>query len=569
MRYHALATDYDGTLARQGQVDEHTLAALRKLRASGRRLIMVTGRELDDLARVFSHFELFDRVVAENGAVLYTPATREERLLAESPSEDLVAILKKRGVSRISVGRSVIATWRPHEVTVLKTISELGLELQVIFNKDAVMILPSGVNKASGLRAALKEMKLSTHNVVGIGDAENDHAFLHCCACAVAVANALPIVKERADFVTSADHGAGVAELIDMILADDLAGLDPRLTRHHVLLGRTEDGTEVRVKPYESVLIAGTSGAGKSTMATGLLERLAELGYQFCIIDPEGDYTTFEKAIVLGDPHRPPNINEILKVLEQPDENVAVNMIGLALEHRVGFFASLLPHLEQMRSKTGRPHWLVLDEAHHLLPALSDSASATLNQDLSGFLFITVHPEHVSRTVLSGVALIVVIGKSPAKTIQRACQSLDEPPPPVSDRELKAGEGLVWRRGTGESPIWFRSEPPRTEMRRHQRKYTEGQLEPDKCFYFRGPDGKLNLKAHNLSLFLQIADGLDDETWLYHLKRGDYSQWLRNSLQDESLASEVEKIEKEGETEPRRSREQIRARIEERYTLPA
>ncbi|HXK62578.1 MAG TPA: phosphoglycolate phosphatase, partial [Acidobacteriota bacterium] len=227
------------------------------------------------------------------------------------------------------------------------------------------------------------------------------------------------------------------------------------------------------------------------------------------------------------------------------------------------------PHLEQMRSKTGRPHWLVLDEAHHLLPALSDSASATLNQDLSGFLFITVHPEHVSRTVLSGVALIVVIGKSPAKTIQRACQSLDEPPPPVSDRELKAGEGLVWRRGTGESPIWFRSEPPRTEMRRHQRKYTEGQLEPDKCFYFRGPDGKLNLKAHNLSLFLQIADGLDDETWLYHLKRGDYSQWLRNSLQDESLASEVEKIEKEGETEPRRSREQIRARIEERYTLPA
>ncbi|RPI28433.1 MAG: HAD-IIB family hydrolase, partial [Acidobacteria bacterium] len=379
MRYHALATDYDGTLAKDGQVEESTLDALQRLRASGRRLIMVTGRELDDLARVFSHFELFEAIVGENGAVLFLPKTREERRLAESPPQEFVDLLRKRGVGPMSVGKSIVATWRPHEVTVLKTIRELGLELQVIFNKNAVMVLPTGVNKATGLTVALREIKLSPHNVVGIGDAENDHAFLRCCACAAAVANALPTVKERADIVTARARGAGVVELIDMTLADDLEQIEPRLTRHHVLLGWTGKDQEIRIKPYdESILITGTSGGGKSTMATGLLERLAEQGYQFCIVDPEGDYTTFEKAIVLGDPQRPPNISELMKVLEHPEENVSVNMIGLALEHRVGFFASLLPHLEEMRSKTGRPHWLVLDEAHHLLPAPSGTVSTAV-----------------------------------------------------------------------------------------------------------------------------------------------------------------------------------------------
>src|SRR5262245_16840716 len=299
MRYHAVACDYDGTLAHNGRVNDETVAALERLRGSGRRLVMMTGRELDDLRQNFSRLDLFDQVVAENGALLHCPKERKEKALAGPPREDFVRLLGERGVGPISVGHSIVATWEPHETRVLQTIRDLGLELQVIFNKGAVMILPSGVNKATGLKVALDELGLSPHNTVGVGDAENDHAFLSLCECAVAVANALPAIKDVADVVTRGDHGAGVIELIDAMLRDDLRELEPKLTRHNILLGARANGEELRVQPYGiNILIAGTSGSGKSTLASGFLERLVESNYQFCIVDPEGDYSGFEGAVV-------------------------------------------------------------------------------------------------------------------------------------------------------------------------------------------------------------------------------------------------------------------------------
>jgi hydroxymethylpyrimidine pyrophosphatase-like HAD family hydrolase len=178
----------------------------------------VTGRQLEDLQRVFPHLDLFDRVVAENGALLYRP-DRTERILGEPPPPRLIEELGRRGVKPLAVGRVIVATSRPHETTVLETIRELGLQLQLSLNKGAVMVLPSGVDKASGLRIALEELRISAHNTVGVGDAENDQAFLALCGYSVAVANALPGVKQRADYVTRADHGAGVVELIDRLLA--------------------------------------------------------------------------------------------------------------------------------------------------------------------------------------------------------------------------------------------------------------------------------------------------------------------------------------------------------------
>ncbi len=222
MRYLALACDYDGTLALDGRVDERTLAALRRLRESGRRLLLVTGRQVDDLLDTFPHVDLFERVVAENGAVLYRPASGEEKPLADRPPEAFITALRMRGVDPISAGRVIVATWHPHETTVVDAIHELGLELQVILNKGAVMVLPSGVNKAFGLNAALNELGISAGNTVGVGDAENDYAFLSVCGFSVAVANALPWIKERVDWVTSGDHGAGVTEVIDKLIASDL-----------------------------------------------------------------------------------------------------------------------------------------------------------------------------------------------------------------------------------------------------------------------------------------------------------------------------------------------------------
>ncbi|HLX44000.1 MAG TPA: HAD family hydrolase [Bryobacteraceae bacterium] len=227
MRLNALASDYDGTLAHDGVVEESTLRALETFRSSGRKLILVTGRELADLAKVFSRFDLFDRIVAENGAVLFTPATEETRVLAEPPKSEFITALKSRGVRPISVGDVIVATREPNETAVLEVIRDLGLELQVIFNKGAVMVLPSGVNKVSGLKAALAEMDLAESNVAGVGDAENDHAFLHFCGFSAAVANALPSVKGTANLTTRASHGAGVVELIEMILNGELANYAP------------------------------------------------------------------------------------------------------------------------------------------------------------------------------------------------------------------------------------------------------------------------------------------------------------------------------------------------------
>jgi len=232
MRYLALASDYDGTLATEGRVAAETCAALQRLLASGRKLLLVTGRELEDLLEVFPHVNLCEWVVAENGAVLYRPATREIILLGSPPPAEFLYMLQARGIAPLATGHVIVATREPHENAVLDIIRDLGLELQVIFNKGAVMILPSGLNKATGLQAALRQMGLSPHNVVGVGDAENDHAFLGLCACAVAVAGALRLVKERADIVTHGDNGAGVVEIIDALVADDLRTYAPRLARH-------------------------------------------------------------------------------------------------------------------------------------------------------------------------------------------------------------------------------------------------------------------------------------------------------------------------------------------------
>ena len=164
MRYLALACDYDGTLAWDGQIAASTVAALLALRDSGRKTLLVTGRELADLMTLLPDLDLFDRIVAENGAMLYRPASKEERTLADPPPEAFVAELIRRRVAPLSVGRVIVATSEPNETVVLDVIRELGLERQVIFNKGALMILPSGMNKATGLAAALDELGLSPHN---------------------------------------------------------------------------------------------------------------------------------------------------------------------------------------------------------------------------------------------------------------------------------------------------------------------------------------------------------------------------------------------------------------------
>src|SRR6185312_4031073 len=240
MRYHVLATDYDGTIALHGKVDNETIKALQQCKASSRKLVLVTGRELDELLTIFPEYKLFDLVVAENGALLFDPASKQEILLGEKPPDNFINELKQRNVSPLSVGRVIVATREPYEATLLQAIHTAGIEYQVIFNKGAVMVLPPGVNKAAGLQAALDQLKISMHNVVAIGDAENDQAMFRVAECSAAVANALDSIKKEATIVTQKDHGAGVAELIDSLIENDLASADEQLTQSRLVIGKRD-----------------------------------------------------------------------------------------------------------------------------------------------------------------------------------------------------------------------------------------------------------------------------------------------------------------------------------------
>lgn len=571
MQFIAVATDYDGTLADGGgRVSERTVSAIERLVASGRKLIVVTGRILDELLAVFPQADLCAGIVAENGAVLYWPSTRERHVLGTPVPDRLVNALAAKGVAPLSVGESIAATVRPHEVGALEAIRDVGLEHQVVFNRESVMILPPGINKATGLKAALKTLRLSPHNVVAVGDSENDHALLQAGECAVAVGNAVPTLKEIADWVTGGHAGQGIGELIEELLRDDLATVTSQSGRRRILVGSRSDGSTVSITPAgENLLIAGSSGSGKSTLANGVLERLTQSGYQVVVIDPEGDYESFDGAIVFGHAQRGPTVAEIVSALDSPEAQIVVNLVGLPLQDRPAFFLGLLPRLQEWRAKTGRPHRILVDETHHLLPPEWQPAPTVWTEHMTGMVFVTVHPEHVSPLVLRGIDVAVALGESPAGTLQAFAGRAGFVFPGAARTELDAGEAMVWRGQPDEQAVAFKMAPCEGDRRRHRRKYAEGELPPDRSFYFRGADGLLNLRAQNLMLFRQLAAGVDDATWLFHLRQGDYSRWIEQAIKDPSLAHAVQRVEKAARISAEDSRRRVVQAIEERYTLPA
>src|SRR3954468_6189076 len=125
MHYVALASDYDGTLACDSHVSDKTLAGIRRLKASGRKFILVTGREVPELQSVFPDYKLCDAIVAENGALLVWPNEGREEVLGEPPSEAFLTEVVHLGIKPFSVGKVIFATWRPHENAVLDIIQRL------------------------------------------------------------------------------------------------------------------------------------------------------------------------------------------------------------------------------------------------------------------------------------------------------------------------------------------------------------------------------------------------------------------------------------------------------------
>jgi hydroxymethylpyrimidine pyrophosphatase-like HAD family hydrolase/energy-coupling factor transporter ATP-binding protein EcfA2 len=572
---HVFATDYDGTIAEGNHVSDATARALERVRTTGRKLLLVTGRMLPDLQGVCPDLDrMFDAVIAENGALVYFPERREVRTLGDPPEPALVEALERHGVP-FTLGSAILATDAPFAEAALAAIQETGVERTLVFNKGALMLLPGGVTKGTGLIAALAALELSPRNMVGIGDAENDHAFLSMCECAVAVADAVPALRERADYVTRGMAAQGTVEFIEEHLLNDLVDIVPRLARHHLPLGEGGDGATVAVPAHGTrLLIIGPSGSGKSTLTGVLAERVLESERSLLLIDPEGDYRTLAElpgVVVFGGKGEQalPTPEEVDQLLRQPRTSLVLDLSAMGLAEKVAYATKVLAVVAAVRSATGLPHWLVIDEAHHVLPAQSSPAADLVRPGAEGLAMITLDAAELAPAVrslpnvIASTELTAFQGGVRAVLAARADRagalSLDGP-------ALERGEAaLAWLEPTPRA-VRFRVSRRRVHHRRHLRKYTEGELPPERSFFFRGPANALNLRAANLVRFAELAEGVDEATWAHHLGAGEYSAWVRQMIKDPELADEIATIETAGAPSGE-SRRQVLERVRARYAV--
>jgi HAD superfamily hydrolase (TIGR01484 family) len=452
MRLLAVASDYDGTLASDGKVSDFIIQELENFRSTGHRLILVTGRILVDLMSVFPRIDLFDMVVAENGALIYRPSDGWKGYTSKKIPKHFIDELKRRGVDPLEEGEVIVATREPNENLVLNTIRDLGLELDLIFNKGAVMILPAGINKGSGLNIALKEMRMSRHNVVAIGDAENDHAFLQMCEGAAAVANALTSIKERSDLVMPSGHGTGVLELMQLMKTDQLDSMLLPLSRRRLIIGAASNGNSIGMPAFgPNLIIVGPDSIDKTILVEGIVKQLIEQRYQFCLFVTDGRYEDLEGPIQNGGDSRSPDPEEIIKNLEQPECSIVVNLSGLSQEMRQFFLSRLLPGLYDLQRRYGRPHHLLIDDAHLLVPSDSDLGDWRWQY---GAVFITAQPKGIATSALRSVDILISHGDNVCQSAFQFAEAVDIERPSIEHIQGKS-RALLWNLKNQSLPVEF------------------------------------------------------------------------------------------------------------------
>jgi hypothetical protein len=325
---------------------------------------------------------------------------------------------------------------------VLEAIAALGLEQQVIFNKGAVMVLPPGCNKATGLARALAELKLSARNVVAAGDGENDHALLDMSEYSVATANAVETLKRAADRVTREPRGDGVLEIVAGLIEADLLDMPPRRPRRSLCLGTDEEGEAVLMpRRRASVLVAGDRLRTRS-FAAALFGRLRRAGYQACVIDTRGDYLGMDDVVAFGSADKAPSIEEALGALAKPDVQTLVCIAALPESDRAAFVQELLPHLEETRATSGRPHWVVFDDANTL----------ALEEAIENAIYVASDALALAQGVLAGVEGIAVADEDAPAMIEAFARAVSWGVPSLPSRPAGPGEALVWFR-RAERPV--------------------------------------------------------------------------------------------------------------------
>ncbi|GAB4446674.1 MAG: HAD-IIB family hydrolase [Chloroflexi bacterium OHK40] len=560
MHLKTLACDLDGTLAEHGHVAPETWASLQRLKEAGWSLILVTGRVLQTFAPGGPYGELFDVLIAEGGAVVYFPRRDLVRLPFGRLSDDLLARLVALSIP-LERGLAIAATRVPHDLSVLQVLHDTAGGATVEYNRGAVMVLPPGATKGTGLQYALRELGRSVHNVIACGDAENDRSLFAIAELAVAVSNATDDLRALADLVLPAPNGAGVRALAEDLLRARLPASRPRPSRM-LTIGNGPEETPVFIDPFElldgSLAIVGASGSGKSWLAGLLAEALLEQGYQICLIDPEGDYRAlraFPHTLLLGGDSAPlPPIADVVTLGEYAEMSLVLDLSLTPPEQQAGYAASLLHALHSLRANHGRPHWLLVDEVQSLCPpAGSETADAlSLLASEGGVGIVTYRPDQVPPRLLD-VIDHWLITRLDAPAELAAINSRLERSPGWAEQmatlpALPRGHAVLYTDTRGSDPpapqpVIFRAGPRTVPHIRHLHKYLRAPLPYERRFFFHNAQGSyLGQSAANLWEFRVALGTLPLGSLRYHLERGDFERWVRQVLHDDELAARLNKL---------------------------
>ena len=545
MKLRVLALDYDGTIATDGRLDPGVRAALARARGRGLTLLLVTGRMLGDLRRLLGDLTIFDAVVAENGAILTYPLSGRSSVLAPTVASAFVAELRRSGWSP-RTGTCVVELPADAAPDAITAIRRLELPLVCLFNRGQMMILPQAVSKATGLREALRALRMSPHNAIAVGDAENDHELLAVCEIGAAVAWGSRALQGAADVIVAGDGPGAVAEYIDEVIAQVRITPPPKV-RRRLLLGRDSTGEVVSLAVRgRNVLIAGDPASGKSWVAGLLCEQLVLQAYSVCIIDPEGDYLELESLpsmVVLGGESTPPSLNELARTLRHGDVSVVLDLSRVALDAKREYVHRAFQLVTELRRETGLPHRVVMDEAHYFL---GDSAAAALiDHELAGHTLVTYRVGGLHADVIGAAECVIVTRETEPAEVEllyarfRGSGGVTHWQQVLAGLELDEAVLLPVDEEAQGVPRRFRIAPRLTHHVRHRHKYLDMPVGADVAFRFVLRGGQTGPVAHSLqglidALGSQQTDGIAD-----HIHRGDLSRWVREVLRDTVLAREI------------------------------
>jgi hypothetical protein len=573
MKFSVLALDYDGTIAREGVLDPEVRAAIMEVQAQGITVVIVSGRILSDLEEAAGDLGFVDAVVAENGAVLRFP-NGHAWSLGHPPPEVFLAELRRRGIA-FSTGLCIVEAHAASAQPILEVIRDLELPLVLLFNRNRLMVLSQSISKATGLRAALTALRLSVHNAIGIGDAENDHDLLAACELGVAVAWGSRTLQAVADEVLQGDGPSAVAAYIRQAAKKERLPPD-LLGRHSITIGTTADGHTVAppIRGY-NVLITGGPQSGKS-WGTGLLcEQYILQGYCVWVVDPEGDYSTLESlpgVVVMGGGASPPAPGELEQVLRYPDISVVVDLSRAPIEQRREYLNSLLPMLASHRRSTGLPHLIVIDEAHYFLNA--PNVRQLLDFDLRAYTLVTYRPSDLYPELRKAIDVVVTTRVTEPQSLDALLAMSGGA---CGTDELKVIENLTINEAailpgpvTGGQLLPFRPLPRLTPHVRHRVKYFDVSVGEGQGFVFTCNGKPVGTPARNLREFVSALTSLPPEVLEGHAKRGDFSRWISDVFRDYPLSSRVRKVEQQyRQGHIRDLGRALAALIRERYDLPS